>query len=175
MNISDVVSSSPSRVVVSIVAMNPHNKSLDVKIRRIDADPVGGISTTLSFYPIQLCDVLPLSVPIWLGAPPSRMSRDEELAVSVVSAVGGTGLQAVVGLGLLHCTPGDLRNDDLNIRGLVPVALSNSCEGAVQGALLSIGGVAILNTLGMLFSAPPPDPLLPTPQHQVQLSPRPPT
>jgi hypothetical protein len=79
------------------------------------------------------------------------MSRDEELTVSVVSAVGGTGLQAVVGLGLLRCTPGDLRNDDLNVRGLVPVALSNSCEGAVQGALLAIGCTAIFNILGMLF------------------------
>eukprot|EP00658_Telonema_sp_P-2_P024190 TRINITY_DN19712_c0_g1_i5.p1 TRINITY_DN19712_c0_g1~~TRINITY_DN19712_c0_g1_i5.p1 ORF type:complete len:399 (+),score=74.00 TRINITY_DN19712_c0_g1_i5:300-1496(+) len=61
------------------------------------------------------------------------MSLGEEITVAVVS-----GSLGAAGADLLACTPGDGSSDAVNVRALVPVALSETCVGAIQGALLAI-------------------------------------
>ena len=116
-----------------------------VEVQRRADEPVRGESVSLSVPHTGLpCssfqrDGLP-TFNVELGASPAPLSEGEKTAIAVVSAVS-VDLQTVAAVGLLRCTPGSLgeAESEAAIRGLVPVALSGSCVGAIQGALLSIG------------------------------------
>ena len=101
-----------------------------------------------------------MAVPVHFAAPPAVLGAGEKAAVAVVSSLSGaaaaTDLQAVAVLALSACSPGGEGDDnESSVRALVPIALSNTCEGAVGGALVGIGGAAVLccAVVGFLMTA----------------------
>ena len=86
-------------------------------------------------------------VPVHYEAPPTVLGAGERAAVAVVAtmsaAAAATDLQAVAVLALSACSSGSDGDNESSVRALVPIALTNTCEGAVGGALVGIGGAAI--------------------------------
>ena len=128
-----------------------------VDIRRTDASPTTAISGSIVF-PGNLFTCtpdntkqprshggLPWAV-ITLEAPSTPLGVGEQTAIAVGAMVAAD-LQTVAAIGMLRCTPGSDEDveSEAGIRALVPVALSGTCAGAVQGALLAIGVAGILS------------------------------
>ena len=123
-----------------------------LEVRRNDATPLETISSAVAF-PASLLTcrhdtTSTLGLPVFylsLDASSPALSEPERVVVAVVSAVSSN-LQTVAAVGLLRCAPGSLANVESasGIRSLVPVALSGTCLGAVQGALLFIAMSAVV-------------------------------
>ena len=128
-----------------------------VEVARHAAEPARAESSTLTLPPLGLlCATSTSLLPtfnIEVGSSPSPLTEDEKTAIAVVS-VASVDLQTVAAMGLLRCTPGTEEDaeSESTIRALVPVALSGTCVGAIQGALLLIGVacVATMCTTGIL-------------------------
>ena len=62
-------------------------------------------------------------------------------------------MQTVAAMSLLRCSPGDSATveTDSTIRALVPVALSGTCAGAVQGAMLAVAAVGVICAVATLI------------------------
>lgn len=135
-----------SSVVVSVVAESVSVKSrsavMVIEFQRHADEPAQAASSSLTLD--MPCSGQPgASSPnfiVELGSSPAPLSEEEKTAIAVVSVLSAD-LQTVAAVGLLRCAPGSLgaAESDATIRALVPVALSATCVGAIQGALLSIG------------------------------------
>ena len=140
--VPDNVATSAPAVEARLVQMDYIPGRLVVDIIRVDKDPVDGVDAVLTFPSLGVCTGTRLTARISLGAPPPRLSHNQEVAVATVAATmsgAGPDLQSIAALGLMACTPGaNSDSDSVNVRALVPIALSNTCTGAVQGGLLAV-------------------------------------
>ena len=124
-----------------------------VAIRRVDASPLSALSGSMMLPGgVLLCTPTATSGGPWanivLEAPPTALGEKERIAIAAAS-MASADLQTVAAIGLLRCTPGsdDDVESEAGVRALVPIALSGTCAGAVQGALLGVC-VALLVSVG---------------------------
>eukprot|EP00658_Telonema_sp_P-2_P013427 TRINITY_DN15083_c0_g1_i5.p1 TRINITY_DN15083_c0_g1~~TRINITY_DN15083_c0_g1_i5.p1 ORF type:complete len:1156 (-),score=46.76 TRINITY_DN15083_c0_g1_i5:105-3422(-) len=132
-----------------------------VDIKRLDPNPLSSLSAVVvvppeSFVCVQNASLQQGGIPwfnLYLSGPDPTLTEKEKQAVAVVSALSAAvaaDMQTLAAVSLLRCSPGDTENveTDAGIRALVPVALSGTCVGAIQGALLTMGIVALVTFLG---------------------------
>ena len=127
-----------------------HGGVLVVDVVRTDANPLDARGGTVELPRGPFLCVSPSgrtgvpAVRVALLAPPPVLTTAERAAIATVSA-GSADLQTVAAIGLLRCSPGAEEDveTDAGVRALVPVALSGTCAGAVQGAFLAIGVAAL--------------------------------
>ena len=132
-----------------------------VDVRRVDANPTSTIKGSIAIPEdsILLCTpsdylLTPHNGLPWanvdFSAPPTPLN-DGERTVVAITAFAAADLQTVAAIGMLRCSPGSDEDveSEAGIRALVPVALSGTCAGAVQGALLAIGAAGVLSVMAM--------------------------
>ena len=154
--------SSPSTVQAEGASQTFQFGSLVViDVKRLDSSPLSSLSAVVvvppeAFVCTQNASLQQGGIPwfnLFLSGPAPTLTVKEKQAVAVVSALSAAvaaDMQTLAAVSLLRCSPGDTENveTDAGIRALVPVALSGTCVGAVQGALLTLGIVALVTFLG---------------------------
>lgn len=85
---------------------------------------------------------------VQLTASIPALSVAEQQTIATISAVAPS-LQTVAAVGLLRCSPGSVETSetDAGVRALVPIALTGTCAGAVQGALLGVASAGVISII----------------------------
>eukprot|EP00658_Telonema_sp_P-2_P044238 TRINITY_DN32092_c0_g1_i1.p1 TRINITY_DN32092_c0_g1~~TRINITY_DN32092_c0_g1_i1.p1 ORF type:complete len:220 (-),score=45.26 TRINITY_DN32092_c0_g1_i1:120-779(-) len=148
---------SPSSTINAVSASTNFSRGvIIVDVRRMDPNPVSSVDGRVTLLPggFMCTTSTPNNnnivgmpwVNIALDAPLPPLTIAEQQAVAVVSAIS-PGMQTVAAMTLLRCSPGNTATveTETTIRALVPVALSGTCAGAVQGAILAISMVGAVS------------------------------